>query len=237
MPLRRARQILLVVLGLLILGAVYFFLFTATGHRLRADPRGLGEDFHRLVAAHPVLVPLLMIGLYVLLTAVMAPVWWVQVLAGYAFGLAPGTLYCVIAATAGAIVAFHLSRFLAADFFHDKIESHLARLRRMDEVLGNNGLLVVMAVRLIHFLPFGLSNYLFGLTKIRAVDVVVGTALGVIPSIIIPVAAGADPRMLKLNNPYFWLPLITLNLLLLLPPLLQYGLRRRRSRRDTSPQR
>jgi uncharacterized membrane protein YdjX (TVP38/TMEM64 family) len=230
--LRRARQILLIALLLLALGAVYFFVFTATGHRLRSDPRALGADFHQIVARHPVLAPLLMIGLYILLTALMAPVWWVQVLAGYAFGLTLGTLYCIIAATLGAIAAFGLSRFLAADFFHEKIESHLARLRRIDQTLGNNGLLVVMAVRLVHVLPFGLSNYLFGLTQMRRIDVIVGTALGVIPSLLIPVAAGTDPRLLKLSNGRFWLPLLGLNVLLLIPPLLWYWFQRRRRRAE-----
>lgn len=235
MPLRRARQLLLIALILLGIAAVYFFLFTTTGQRLRADPRALGVDFHHLVSRHPILSLLLMIVIYVLLTSLMAPVWWVQVLAGYAFGFTWGTVYSVLAATCGAVVAFAISRFVAADFFHQRVESHLSRLRRIDDHLGNNGLLVVMVIRLLHFIPFGISNYLFGLTPIRMVDVAVGTALGAIPSIMIPVAAGADPQMLKLDNARFWLPLMGLNIILLIPPLLRFWFQREARRSLSNP--
>ncbi len=235
MPLRRARQYLLIALLLLGLGALYFFIFTPTGQWLRGDPRALGAHIHQWVAFRPFAAPLLMIVAYILLTALMAPVWWVQVLAGYAFGLTWGTVYSVLAATCGAVVTFAISRFIAADFFQQRVESHLARLRRIDDTLGNNGLLVVMVVRLLHFLPFGISNYLFGLTRIRILDVAIGTALGAIPSIMIPVAAGADPQMLKLNNARFWLPLMTLNVILLIPPLLRYWVQRRERQRLSTP--
>lgn len=235
MPLRRARQGLLIALLLLGIGALYFFIFTTTGQRLRADPRALGDHFHHLVALHPFVAPLLMILAYILLTSLMAPVWWVQVLAGYAFGLTWGTVYSVLAATCGAVVAFSISRFVAADLYHERIEAHLVRLRRIGDTLGNNGLLVVMVVRLLHFLPFGISNYIFGLISIRWVDVAIGTALGAIPSIMIPVAAGADPQMLKLSNARFWLPLMTLNVILLVPPLLRYWVQRRERQRLSAP--
>src|SRR6185436_6076927 len=104
------------------------------------------------------------------LTILGLPVWWLQILAGYGFGLLMGVIWSQIGATLGATTVFQISRWLGADWFHQKVESKATKLKAIDERLGHNGLLVVMAVRLMHFLPFAISNYLFGLTTITAID-------------------------------------------------------------------
>jgi uncharacterized membrane protein YdjX (TVP38/TMEM64 family) len=77
-----------------------------------------------------------------------------------------------------------------------------------------------MAARLMHFLPFGLSNYLFGITRIKLAEVAAGTFLGTIPSISIWVLPGAG---IHVRDNWWIMALIgLLNVLLLIPILLRY---------------
>ena len=94
------------------------------------------------------------------------------------------------------------------------------KLRRLEETLEHNGLLVVMAVRLVHVLPYGLSNYAIGLTTISIPDVLVGNLLGGLPVTLLGVTVGADPELLK--HWEFDVILVGVNITLLLPLALRY---------------
>src|SRR5947209_18311661 len=96
----------------------------------------------------------------------------------------------------------------------------MARLHNLNEKLGHNGLLVVMGVRLCHVLPFGLSNYLFGLTRITVMDIIIGTFAGNLPTIAVGTAVGAAPHLL--HDWRFLCSLAAINLLLLVPLILRY---------------
>jgi uncharacterized membrane protein YdjX (TVP38/TMEM64 family) len=88
------------------------------------------------------------------------------------------------------------------------------------EKLGHNGFLVVMAVRLMHINPFGLSNYAMGLTRIRAREAAIGTLLGNIPAVAFYVGVGGGYRPWK--NWHFTGGLVLVNILLLIPLALRY---------------
>ena len=214
------RLILFVFLLALIATAVYILFFTDLGQRLRADPRKVGQDFHGLVQRHPFAAPAIFLGAYVVTTVCLLPVWWLQILAGIAFGLYFGVAWSLVGAVVGAVCSFLISRTLLNDWVRTRFESRHARLREIDEKLGHNGLLVVMASRLMHFIPFGVSNYLFGLTRITLPDVVLGTLLGNIPAITAYVAGGAGLHPWR--NWRFILCLSALNIILLVPVALRY---------------
>jgi uncharacterized membrane protein YdjX (TVP38/TMEM64 family) len=96
----------------------------------------------------------------------------------------------------------------------------MAKFKRISERMGNNGLLVVLAARLCYVVPYGLSNYLFGITKIRARDAALGTVLGSLPVVAGWVAIGASPGVLV--DWRFWAAIVAINLLLLVPLAIRY---------------
>ena len=200
--------------------ALALLLGTARGRVIIHHPQIIGQDVRLWTAAHPCLSPLLVIGIYVIATLLVLPVWWIQVLAGSGFGIVWGVIWCDIAATLAAGMTLLLSRWLAADWYHAKIEPRLQKLRRLDEKLGHNGFMVVMTVRLIHVLPFSLSNYLFGLTRITLIDVVTGTFLGNLPAITLYVTFGAAPHRVATRE--FIFLQVAMNLMLLTPLILRY---------------
>jgi uncharacterized membrane protein YdjX (TVP38/TMEM64 family) len=216
-----ARGIVAALVAVLIAAAVYGLFFTTHGARLRADPHQAGQDFHAWVDGHGVVAPLVFVALFVAVSLTLVPVWWLQILAGYGFGLWFGILYTLVGAALGAAAGFLVSRTLIADWVQLKFEARHAKLRELDEKMGHNGLLVVMAVRLTHLVPFGASNYAFGVTRINLVELVVGTLLGNLPVVAFYVAAGAQLHPWK--NWRFILAIAAVNLLLLVPVVLRYA--------------
>jgi uncharacterized membrane protein YdjX (TVP38/TMEM64 family) len=200
--------------------ALVALLGTEHGRTIAHHPQILGQDVARWTAAHPVLSPLIVIAIYAIATVLLLPVWWIQVLAGCGFGMVWGVIWCDIAAALSSGLTLLLSRWLAAEWYHSTIESRLQKLRRLNEKLGHNGFMAVMAVRLIHVFPFSLSNYLFGLTNISLIGVAMGTLLGNLPAITLYVTLGADPH--RVATLEFILLQVAMNLVLLTPLALRY---------------
>jgi uncharacterized membrane protein YdjX (TVP38/TMEM64 family) len=210
------RLALFVVLIALAIVAWYVVFKTPFGHKLRS--RHLVAQW---VGAHRVIAPTVLIATYVILSVLMLPVWWVQALAGYCFGLVLGIVWCEVGAVIGAVISLLLSRWLVGQWFRERFESRMAKLHSINEKLGHNGLLVVMGVRLCHLLPFGLSNYLFGLTRITVMDVALGTFSGGFVAVAIWVAIGAYGHHV-LRNHRLWFILGAINLVMLIPLALRY---------------
>ncbi len=83
---------------------------------------------------------------------------------GALFGPAWGTLINLSGATLGAIVAFMIARYLAADWVRERAGKRLQRLIRGVDAEGWR---FVAFVRLVPIFPFNLLNYTLGLTGIR----------------------------------------------------------------------
>src|SRR5947209_14830889 len=86
--IRLALFVLLVATAIV---AWYVVFKTPFGHNLR--------NRHRVaqwVGAHRVIAPTVLVIAYVILSVLMLPVWWLQALAGYCFGLVVGILWCEI---------------------------------------------------------------------------------------------------------------------------------------------
>jgi uncharacterized membrane protein YdjX (TVP38/TMEM64 family) len=214
------RAVVLVILLCLVAGATYALFFTHPGAQLRANPHRAGRAFQAWVAGHAVVAPLILIALYVVAALSLMPVWWIQILAGYGFGMWGGITYGLVGAVLSASAGFGVSRTLLADYVHRKFEAKHTKLRELDEKMGHNGLLIVMAARLMHFLPFGVANYLFGVSRITLIDVALGTQLGNAPLITFYVAVGAGLH--PLGNWIFMAALTAANVLLLVPVGVRY---------------
>jgi len=217
----RGSLLRMIVFGLLLALAIAcaILLFgTQRGRYLVHHPKRILDYVH----AHRLLILLGFVAFYLLMGLLAMPVWWLQVLAGYLFGLVYGILATQVISTIAAVATRNLAHWLAGDFVHDKLEAKREKVRKLDEKLGHNGLLVVMAVRLSHVIPFGLSNYLFGLSRISTMDVGIGTFLGGMPAASFYAALGADRHRHLFKDWRFVATLIGVNAVLLLPLLVRY---------------
>ncbi len=211
-----ARLFVLILLILLAIACAIFLFGTKQGHDLRHHPHRL----HDFVHAHRIAVIVIFIAVYLIMAILAMPVWWLQILSGYCFGLIGGIIMSQICYTLAAVITRNLANWLAGEYVHEKLEAKRAKLRHLDEKLGHNGLLVVMAVRLSHVIPFGLSNYVFGLSRISTIDIAVGSFLGGFPAASFYATLGANRHLLR--DWRYDVSLVCVNLLLLLPLLLRY---------------
>ena len=219
------RRLLTPLLLVTIIAAIWFATATETGRRLTRRPHEMGESARVWVAQHPVAAPLIFIGLYIICGLLLLPIWWIQILAGYGLGLVWGCVYMLLAAGIAATIALVFSRWLGGEWLRCRIEARLDRVRQIENLLGHNGLLLVMTLRLLPIVPFGISNYLLGFTPVRVRDIFLGSILGGFPALTLYVTAGADYRLFGFWQ--YWVMFIGISLLLLTPLAIVYFRRRR----------
>lgn len=218
------RKVILALLACAIAAAILLVATTETGRSIVHDPHRHARLARQWVTDRPLLAPLLFIGLYLCCAVLALPVWWLQVLAGYGFGLGMGIVWSVLGATTGATAVVALSRWLTRDWTE---EHHAAnpsparqRIQAISDKLGHNGLMVVIVVRVAHFLPFALCNYALGLTRISILDVFVGTLLGAVPGVLTYVTIGAARELI--GDWRLVTAIVAINALLMLPLALRY---------------
>jgi uncharacterized membrane protein YdjX (TVP38/TMEM64 family) len=93
-----------------------------------------------------------------------------------------GVVYTSIGATAGACLAFLISRYLTRDWIEAKLKK--SRWRELDQKVEQHGWKVVALTRLVPLFPFNLLNYAFGLTKIRFAHYAVVSFVCMLPATI-----------------------------------------------------
>lgn len=114
---------------------------------------------------HPVLVFAIAFLIYVAVTGMSLPgAAALTLMYGWYFGFAEGLFLVSFASTAGATVAFLLSRYL----FRDAIMSRFGdRLTKFNESLEQEGPFYLFTLRLIPAAPFFIVNAVMGLTPLK----------------------------------------------------------------------
>jgi uncharacterized membrane protein YdjX (TVP38/TMEM64 family) len=145
--------------------------------------------------------------IYAIRPVTLFPATLLTVASGLIFGPWLGTLFTIIGENASANIAFLIGRW----FGRNTVEKHSGGIfQRWDEKLKNNALVAVMTMRLI-MLPFDAVNFACGLTGMRQRDYAIGTAIGILPSLIGFVllggvaAVGVNNRLLILGMSIFFM--------------------------------
>lgn len=108
--------------------------------------------------------------------------------AGVLYGLVWGSIYVVVAATLGAILAFLIGRYFARAWVSRWLQQHPC-FQAIDQAVAREGLKIVLLTRLSPLFPFNLLNYLFGVTCVSLKDYTIGS-IGIIPGTILYVYIG-----------------------------------------------
>ncbi|WP_051302672.1 VTT domain-containing protein [Sedimenticola selenatireducens] len=122
--------------------------------------------------------PLLFMLIYAVATVLFLPGSMLTLAGGALFGPVMGTFVNLTGATLGALLAFLVSRHLAADWVEQKTAGRLGQLKAGVE---QEGWRFVAFVRLVPLFPFNLLNYALGLTRIRLLHYLVATYLCMLP--------------------------------------------------------
>lgn len=136
------------------------------------------ETLERHIAALGVWAPLVFMATYAVGAVAFLPGLIFTVAGGALFGPLLGTLYSLVGASLGALLAFLGARFAAADWVASFSGQRLERLQRG---IDHEGWRFVAFVRLVPLFPFNLLNYALGLTRIGLVPYTLTTFVCMAP--------------------------------------------------------
>jgi uncharacterized membrane protein YdjX (TVP38/TMEM64 family) len=166
-----------------------------------ADWEGLVEDW---VEASGVFGVLVFSAIFVVATLLLLPAAVLNIAAGALFGLGWGVGVVMAASMVAAVIAFLIARHL----LRERIKKHYTRTgtpAAIDKALRSEGWKAVALLRLSPIVPFAVKNYLFGVSRVRMRDYLIGTFLGKLPGAIILTALGTTGRAaMDLKGPERW---------------------------------
>lgn len=138
---------------------------------------------------YPLIVAGAALGIYVLVAGLSLPGAAVLTLVlGWYFGFWRGLILVSFGSTAGATVAFLLSRYLFRDWVQHRMRSRLAGI---NDALSREGSFYLFSLRLIPAVPFFVINAVMGLTTIRVWTFWWVSQLGMLPGTAAYVYAGS----------------------------------------------
>lgn len=119
--------------------------------------------------------PIIYIALYTIATVLILPSTPLNLAGGAIFGPWFGTLWTTVAAVVAAIVAFLFTRTIGREWVARKLAG---QWQAIDAEIRQGGLFYMFAIRLQPVIPYGLVNFVAGLTSVSFKDYVLGTAAG-----------------------------------------------------------
>ena len=179
---RKALRAVVVVICMFTSVALLLF-FARTNFHVSQD--GLLQTL-ALFTGSPWALPLT-IAIFTSAAFIGVPQWLLIGATVLAFGPQMGGLYSWFATMVSASFGFFLARYIGAA----RIESISGRfLARITGLVQRNGFLTSFAVRLVPTGPFVLVNMAAGVSNLRFLPFALGTALGIIPKILVVVLLG-----------------------------------------------
>lgn len=140
------------------------------------------ETLRQTVASLGGMAPAAYILLYTIAPSLFLPGLPITIVGGILFGPIWGVVYTITGATAGACLAFLISRYVARDWIQARLTG--PRWRQLDCGVEKNGWKIVAFTRMVPLFPYNLLNYAFGLTSIKFLPYAVTTFFCMLPACI-----------------------------------------------------
>lgn len=161
------------------LTTLYWTLMETGALSIFTDKGDLREWVGQLGVWGPLAIMIMMIAAIVMSPIPSGPI---AMVAGAIYGPLWGTVYVVLGAEAGALIAFGIARLLGYEVIH-----RWSRIRPMLDWLGKERsqtglMLVVFASRLVPFISFDAVSYAAGLTPLAFWRFLIATLAGVVPT-------------------------------------------------------
>ena len=137
-----------------------------------------------MINDHFILAALIYIGLTVVACVVLAlPGVTFAILAGVIFGPWWGTLFCLIATTLGAIIAFIVGRFFLKDSIKPMVEKNALLKKILFDEAGRSDIVLLAITRLVPLFPYNIQNFAYGITDISLAHYSLYTFIFMIPGV------------------------------------------------------
>lgn len=193
-----SRFVKLAILAVLILALVALWRFTPLAEL--TDPAILKEMLQSLGGGF--WLPLIVLGAYLLGGLVAFPVTVLIAVTGMVFDPLPAFAYALGASLASAALTYAIGRKAGTQPLRNLLG---ARVNRVSRALASRGVLAVAALRMLPIAPFTFVNLAAGASRVKFVDYLAGTVLGMAPGILVITLLGnqlgrvlSDPQPMEL---------------------------------------
>lgn len=105
------------------------------------------------------------------------------ILAGILFGPWWGTLFCLIATTLGAIIAFIVGRFFLQDSIKPMVEKNKTLKRLLFDDVGKSDIVLLAITRLVPVFPYNIQNFAYGITDMTLAHYSLYTFIFMVPGV------------------------------------------------------
>lgn len=137
-----------------------------------------------MIQEHFAMAALIYIGLTIVSCVVLAlPGVTFAILAGAIFGPWWGTLFCLIATTLGAIIAFIVGRFFLKDSIKPMVEKNALLKKILFDEAGRSDIVLLAITRLVPLFPYNIQNFAYGITDISLAHYSLYTFIFMIPGV------------------------------------------------------
>ncbi|MCA9409016.1 MAG: TVP38/TMEM64 family protein [Candidatus Omnitrophica bacterium] len=141
------------------------------------------------------------------------PIFIMSLAAGAVFGPILGTVALTLGTFAGTTAAFFAARYIGGSWIQKLVQGKGADLYNK---LSNNGFFILLPARLVGFPPYGLIDFICGLSKMKYVDFVAATMIGAVPWIITQVLLADRFANFNPKDPVLWGLLIVFILMIVI---------------------
>lgn len=166
----------LIKLGLFML-LVGFIIFVVIDSQRDQHLKNISQGFLQWVQQNPIAGIFSFVGVYFVATVLFIPGSILTLGSGFvfanAFGLGLGLVFSTVAvfigASAGSIAAFLFGRYLFRNWV-ENISKRYQVFEAVDSALQNEGLKIMILLRLSPLIPFNVINYILGVTSVSLRD-------------------------------------------------------------------
>ncbi|MGL5356580.1 MAG: TVP38/TMEM64 family protein [Cetobacterium sp.] len=174
--MNKKKNIVKLVMGMLVLSLIVVALLRSGALEYLKDRQKL-ED---LIKGLGVWGPIAYIGLYAAVTTTCISVLPLTLVGGLIFGAVMGVVYTAIGACLGLSLAFLIARYIARKPIEEKFGQTEA-FKKINEGVKNDGWFILATTRLLPVFPFGIQNYVYGLTSISFIQYSLLSTLFILP--------------------------------------------------------
>jgi len=124
--------------------------------------------------------PLAFILIYIFITITILPAIPITVAGGIIFGPVMGVVYTAMGAGLGLSFSFLIARYIARESIEKKF-GNTPIFKKIDQGVRKDGWFILAITRLIPIFPFGIQNYVYGLTSIGFFKYMILSIIFVLP--------------------------------------------------------
>jgi uncharacterized membrane protein YdjX (TVP38/TMEM64 family) len=156
----------------------------AAALRARADWamqafKAVMDDLDKVLVDAGAMGPVIVFFIYLVTTVFMLPLWGFHLVCGYVYGPFWASLLIATTQAICASAAFSFSRYVVGPHVRGWLVRRYGRkFEAIDRAVSNDGFKVVLLLRLSPIIPFGINNYICGVSAIKLADFALATFLG-----------------------------------------------------------